>query len=76
MDDVKAFIAAKGLSDSELAERYGCDRSYWTHLRLGSKTMGRPAAIRVFRLDGVKLGPIAQATDEEIATLERFQSAA
>lgn len=76
MEDVKQFIRESGLSDADLAGRYGFDRSYWTHLRLGTKQMGRPCAIRVFRRDGVKLGPIASATDEEIEVLERFQGAA
>ena len=41
----------------------------------GHKKMPRRLAIKIYRWNGQKLGPIADATDDEIAVLERFEAA-
>lgn len=42
----------------------------------GRKVPPTAMAIRIFRATGLRLGPIATATDEEIDVLERYQGAA
>jgi len=38
----------------------------------GEKTPSKQLAIRIYHATGHKLGPIAEASDAEIAVLERF----
>lgn len=66
------FLAERSLTAAGLASRVGCDKSYLSHVLAGRKSLYRPVAIRIFREFGVKLGPIAEASDDEIAALERF----
>lgn len=42
----------------------------------GSRPWTVPLAIRAYRKTGCKIGPIADATDEQIDVLERFSSQA
>lgn len=63
-------------SPSKLAAEIGISVPYASQLLSGDRTPPVPMAIKVFRAIGVKLGPIANASDDEIATLERFQGAA
>ena len=74
--DVKAFIAFQGMTDPQLSARYGFDRSYWNHLRHGSKALSRAAALKIWRRDGLKVGPLECLSDDEVALLDRMEQAA
>jgi hypothetical protein len=61
---------------SELAKEAGISVPFASQVISGIKPLPRSLAIRIFRWRGVKLGPIANATDEEIDVLERFEGRA
>ena len=50
----------------------GVSKSYSSELASGRREPSKDLAIRIFRGIGVKLGPIKNATDEEIDVLERM----
>lgn len=60
------------LSPTTFAQAVNISVPYASQLLSGSRDISRDIAIRAYRALGVKLGPIAAATDEEIAVLERF----
>lgn len=69
------------LTPTSLSQAVGISVPYASQLL--SKEAGRKArqpsmsmAVRIYRATGHKLGPIAGATEDEIAVLERFQGAA
>jgi hypothetical protein len=69
------------LTPTKLARAAGISVPYASQLLKkpgsdGSRTASLQMAIKIFRATGHKLAPIADATEEEIATLERFQGAA
>jgi DNA-binding transcriptional regulator YdaS (Cro superfamily) len=64
------------LKPTALAKAIGVSVPYASQLLSGTRTPPVPTAISIFRKTGLKLGPIAQATPEEIDVLERFQGAA
>lgn len=66
------YIASSGAKLSDIAADMGCDPSFVSHIRSGNKPLPTGAAIKLWRARGVKVGPIAAATDEEIAVLARF----
>lgn len=74
MQTVQDFI--KPLSDAELSRRYGRDRSYWCHVRRRAKDLSRPAALAIWRKEKVKLGPIADMDDDDVAVLARLDGGA
>lgn len=74
--DLSELLAAEAIKPVELARRVGCSKSHLSHVLAGRKALGRPLAIRIWRETGRKVGPIAGASDAEIAVLERFQGAA
>ena len=60
-------------SPIEIAERLraaGVSASYASQLSRSVRKPSQRLAVRIYRETGVKLGPIASATDEEIAALE------
>lgn len=59
-----------------LAEFLSISTPYASQLLSGQRPWPRALAIAAYRKAGVKLGPIAQATDEEIEILERFERTA
>lgn len=61
---------------SELAKEAGISVPFASQVISGVKPLPRSLAIRIYRWKGLKLGPIAQATSEEIAVLERFDGRA
>lgn len=73
MQTVAEFVAPH--SDGELSELYGRHRTYWCHVRHGKKELSRPAALAIWRLRQVKLGPIANMADEDVAVLARLEAA-
>ena len=66
------YVTASEAKLSDLAADLGCDPSFVSHIRSGAKPLPTSAAIRLYRVRGVKLGPISNATDEEIEVLARF----
>ena len=69
-------ITPDGLTPSKLSEAVGISVPYASQLLSGARALNQPMAIRIFRATGAKLGPIADATDDEIEVLERFLGAA
>jgi transcriptional regulator with XRE-family HTH domain len=59
---------------SELARAMGISRPFASQVLTGARSMPRKLAIRIYRWKGVKLGPIEDATHQEIETLERFEA--
>ncbi len=69
-------------SPKALSEATGISQSYASMILSDetdpakSRTPAMPLAITIFRRFGLKLGPIALATDDEIDVLERLQERA
>jgi len=61
---------------TELSKLLSISIPYASALLNGSRPWTRALAITAYRKLGVKIGPIANATDEEIAVLERFEPSA
>jgi plasmid maintenance system antidote protein VapI len=74
--DLKAYVEATSRKHTEIAADLGCDPSMVSHVVAGNKPLSRRMAIKLFRERGVRIGPLVNATDEEIDTLERFEVAA
>jgi hypothetical protein len=70
--DVATFISNSGLSDGQLSARYGFDRSYWAHVRLGDRPLSKNMALAIWRCDQVKVGPLAAISDADVAVLNRL----
>lgn len=59
-----------------LAEFLSISTPYASQLLSGARPWPKALAIAAFRKTGTKLGPIADATDDEIDVLERFEGRA
>lgn len=70
------FIKSSNGTASAIAENIGCSRSHFSRVLNGRKRLSQVAAIKVFRLTGVKVEPIAGASDADIDALERICMAA
>lgn len=72
--------APEALTPTKLAKAVGISVPYASQLLNDNpaerRTPSHALAIRIFRATGHRLGPIADASDAEIAILERFQGAA
>jgi hypothetical protein len=64
------------LTPTGLAKAIDVSVPFASQLLSGARKTNVPTAIRIFRATGHRLGPIAEATVEEIDVLERFQGAA
>lgn len=71
MTDAVSLALAK-----RLREEVGISESYAFHLAHGQRDPSDALAIKIYRLIGVKLGSIENATDEEIDMLERLKGVA
>lgn len=60
------------LTPTSLAKALSISVPYASQILSGKRDMSRDMAVQVFRKTGEKLGPIAKATDREIAVLEAF----
>ena len=60
------------LTPTELAKALSISAPYASQILSGKRDLSREMAIRLFRATGDKLGPIAEATDEEIEVLSSF----
>lgn len=62
-------------SPGSVAERLrgaGISESYASLIANGRRAPSQPLAIEIFRKTGMKLGPIASASDDDIDVLERL----
>lgn len=64
------------LTPTKLSQAVGVSVPYASQLLAGKRIPPQAMALRIYRATGRKLGPIATASDDEIAVLERFQGAA
>lgn len=64
------------LTPTALAKAIGVSLPYASQILSGERPPKVPMAVRIFRATGHKLGPIADASAEEIDVLDRFQGAA
>ena len=60
------------LTPTGLANALSISVPYASQLLGGSREMPRDLAIKLYRATGLKMGPIADASDEQIETLEQF----
>lgn len=73
MDDAPQ---ASEITPTSLARAIDISVPYASQILKGTRPTPQALAIRIYRATGQKFGPIADATDIEIDTLERFQGAA
>lgn len=64
---------APAITPKEFSEATGVGSAFASLVLAGKRKMPRRLAIKVYRSTGKKLGPIADATDAEIAVLEKFE---
>ena len=70
------FIRQRKRGCGELSRRTGWSRSYCSELLNGHRKMTMDKALFILAQTGWRLGPIADATDDEAAVLVRFAPAA
>lgn len=63
---------ADKLTPTKLSQAIGVSVPYASQLLSGERTPPVPTAIRIYRATHLKMGPIANATDDEIDVLSRF----
>lgn len=68
--DLQALVSEHE-GQSGLAKALGCNKS-WINRQLKKPEPGLALALRVYRTLGRKIGPIADATEAEIETMERL----
>lgn len=76
MNAIELFLKRQNLRPVELARMIGRSRSHISHLLADRRSLGKPAAIAIYRTTGEKLGPIAGLSDSDIEVLERVGGAA
>jgi ribosomal protein S11 len=64
---------ATGRSFSQIGRALGISSVHIARAFRGEPCVGNATLIRIWRETGVKLGRIADATDDEIRVLERFE---
>ena len=64
------------LTPSRLQDALGISGSYASMILSGARTPPFPLALRIRRIFGVKMGPIADTPDEDIPALERAHGVA
>lgn len=57
--ELAELVAAEG-GQAEFARRIGCSKSYLNHVLRGRKTFGPSLAVRIFKVTGKRLGPMAK----------------
>lgn len=62
------------LKATPLSVALGISKVHASHVIRGIKVPSKDLAIRIYRATGQKIGPIADASDEDIAVLERFEA--
>lgn len=75
--DIATLRSTKALTQQAFAARYGLSsKGHVADLESGRRQLSHALALRIFDLDGVKLGPIAHLSDDDAKVLLRLQSAA
>lgn len=64
------------IKPQDLVDATGVSTGFASLVVRGLKPLPRRVAIKFWRETGQKIGPIAGATDDEIATLEKFEGQA
>lgn len=59
------------ITPTELQAQAGISKGYASNLLSGKKKPSPTMALRIFKATGVKLGPIENLADSEIAVFER-----
>jgi plasmid maintenance system antidote protein VapI len=70
------FVSRNNLTHAAVGRRIGKSRSYLTRVCHGDRPMTRALALKIWDSFGVKVEPIANATDAELKVLARFESEA
>lgn len=70
------YLTRDNLSAADLARDLGCGRAYVTHLKNGTKPLGRGTAVKIWAKRKVKLDPIAHLSDADLKVLARLDEAA
>lgn len=65
--------ADEQLTPTKLAQAIEVSVPYASQILSGARTPSMQVALRIFHATGRRLGVIAEATDEDIAVLSRFQ---
>ena len=61
------------LTPTLVAQTLGISLPYASQLLSGARGLSRERAILIYRATGHRIGPIRDATDADIAVLERFE---
>lgn len=64
------------LTPTRLSNAVGISVPYASQILTTARTPARPLALRIYREFGLKLGPIAHLSDEDIETLARIEGLA
>lgn len=74
----KARLSMVGtdLNDDTLAAALGCVRSYTAQMRLGMKPVSLEVSLKLFGVTGDQIGPLRDASPDEIAVLSKYVFAA
>lgn len=67
---------AKHLRPTDLSNAAGISVPYASQLLNNKRIASEEVAIKIFRATGVKLAPISELSDREIAILEKMRAAA
>lgn len=67
-----AYMARSHPTQSEIAERIGRDRSYVSKILRGARQPSLATAVKLFQEFGIKVGPIKDKHDKDIADLSRI----
>lgn len=62
------------LTPTKLARSCSISVPHASLILAGKKVPSHGLAVRIFRATGIKMGPIVDASEEEIAVLERFHA--
>jgi transcriptional regulator with XRE-family HTH domain len=62
-------------SPTEFAAKVGISVSYASEVLTGTRQPSQKLAVKIYQATGRKLGPIAGLGDDDIAALERIESA-
>jgi len=72
---LKAWLLAQRVSQQELARRVGCSDVHVGRIANGSPRVSLALSIRIFDETGVRVGPLANSSAEDIAAFRRLESA-
>lgn len=64
------------INRAELAREIGMDRTLLTKILNGKRPMSLPVALSIFELKGLRLGPISNASPNDIRAMRRALAAA